>query len=286
MNEQLYLIFSESIEFCHTFENNYYTFLKAAGFKKRLRRSRMELAELLTIQIWFHFSGFKNFKKYYKDYVLKHFKYSFFLVSYAQYNKMANEIPFLLDLFLKSRLKKKDSIFFIDATSLAVCHRVRALRNQVFAKQAGFGYSTLHGKFFGFKLHLIVNHKGEIANYTISRANHHDLKYMIDLSKGLEGLLCGDKAYISDDKRQQLAKQKLKLLTKSRKNMHYQNIFHGIEKFVVEHRNLIEAVFNKLKNVFDIQTNRSRSISGFMTHCFSALLAYTFDPMKPAITIP
>lgn len=73
---------------------------------------------------------------------------------------------------------------------------------------------------------------------------------MVDLSKGLDGLLCGDKAYISEDKHRQLAKQKLKLLTKTRKNMRYKNVFHGIEKFVVEHRNLIEAVFNKLKNVF------------------------------------
>lgn len=286
MNEQLYLIFSESIEFCHAFENNYYTFLKMAGFKKRLRRSRMELAELLTMQIWFHFSGFKNFKKYYKDYVLKHFKDCFFLVSYAQYNKMANEIPFLLDLFLKSRLKKNDSIFFIDATSLAICHPVRARHNQVFAKEASFGYSTLHGQFFGFKLHLIVNHKGEIANYALSSANHHDSQYMIDLSKGLEGLLCGDKAYISDERRQKLAKQNLKLLTETRKNMHYKNIFCGIEKFIMGHRNLIEAVFNKLKNVFHIQTNRSRSVCGFMTHCISALLAYTFDPKKPAIALP
>ena len=72
---------------------------------------------------------------------------------------------------------------------------------------------------------------------------------MVDLSKGLDGLLCGDKAYISEDKHRQLAKQKLKLLTKTRKNMRYKNVFHGIEKFVVEHRNSIEAVFNKLKNV-------------------------------------
>ncbi len=44
MKEKLYPVFSESIIFCHVFENNYYTFLKNAGFKKRRRRSRMELA--------------------------------------------------------------------------------------------------------------------------------------------------------------------------------------------------------------------------------------------------
>ena len=286
MQEQLYNILSASIKFCHEFEKKYYTFLKQAGFKQRIRKSKMELAELLTLQIWFHFSGYKNFKIYYNEYVRRHMGDYFFLVSYPQVNKMINEIPFLLDLFLKARLNKTQKVHFIDASSLAVCHLSRANRNKIFPKEASLGYSTIHGHFFGFKLHLIINSRGEIANYVLASAKHHDSKFMVQLSKGLEGKLCGDKAYISDRKRQKLAQQNLKVLTHARKDMRYKNVFHGVEKYLMRNRNLIESTFNKLKSVLQIQTNRSRSVCGFMANCLAALLAYTFDTRKPAITLP
>jgi len=286
MQEQLYNILSASIQFCHEFEEKYYTFLKKAGFKQRIRKSKIELAELLTLQIWFHFSGYTNFKRYYNGYVRRHLSNHFFLVSYSQINKMINEVPFLLDLFLKSRLDRTQKTYFIDATSLAVCHPIRAKKNKVFPKEASLGYSTINGYFFGFKLHLIINHRGEIANYALSSAKHHDSKFMVQLSEGLEGKLCGDKAYISNSMRQKLAQQNLKVLTYVRKGMRYQNVFHGLEKYLMRKRNLVESAFNKLKNVLQIQTNRSRSVCGFMAHCLAALLAYTFDNKKPAITLP
>lgn len=63
-------------------------------------------------------------------------------------------VPFLIDLFLKTRLKRKAKHYFIDSTSLAVCHRVRAPFNRVFPKKAKFGYSTINGNFFwGYYIH-------------------------------------------------------------------------------------------------------------------------------------
>ena len=60
-------------------------------------------------------------------------------------------------------------ISFIDSTVLRVCHNKRIKRNKVFKGMAKVGKSTV-GWFFGFKLHLIINHKGETrteaADYT------------------------------------------------------------------------------------------------------------------------
>jgi len=286
MHEQLYHILSASIEFCHEFEEKYDTFLKEAGFKQRTRKSKMELAEALTIQVYFHFSGYRNFKKYYCNYVQQHLDDCFFLVSYSQFNKVINETPFLIDLFLGTRSDKGGKFNFIDATCLSVCHKKRARSQKVFGDSASFGFSTIHGQFFGFKLHLVVNHRGKIAAYAISTAKHHDSKYTVQLSNGLSGRLCGDKAYISKRHQEKLAKQEVKLITHSRKDMLAKNIFHGVEKRMLRHRGLVESVFNKLKNVINIVTHRSRSVSGFMTHCLSALLAYTFDSKTPSITMP
>lgn len=286
MQEQLYTILSASIQFCSDFEEKYYTFLKTAGFRKRIRKSKMELAELLTIQILFHLSSYTCFKQFYEKHVEVVYRDCFFLVSYSQVNKMMNDIPFLIDLFLKTRLQRSEKYYFIDSTSLAVCHRVRAPFNRVFAQQAKFGYSTINGNFFGFKLHLITDHRGEIASYQILPANTHDSKPMVELADGLAGILCGDKGYISEEKRKILASKGLKIITPNKENALFKTIYRGVEKYMLRKRGLIESVFNKLKNVIHIQTNRSRSVAGFLSHCLSALLAYTFDEKKPAVQIP
>jgi len=286
MQEQLYNILSDSIEFCHTFEAKYYTFLKKAGFKKRIRKSRMELAEILTILIFYHFSGYANFKKYYKNFVLGELKNCFFLVSYSQFNKILCEIPCLLDVFLKSRFNLTSMYHFIDATCLPVCHIKRAKSNKVFSKAANKGYSTIHQHFFGFKLHLVVNHEGEIVNYAISKGSQHDVNYLVPLTKNLKGKLCGDKGYISEEARKKLARQNLKLLTPNKKNMKAKTIHQGSEAKMLQHRSIIESIFNKLKNVFRITSHKSRSVTGFFAHCLSTLLAYTFDSKKPSVALP
>lgn len=286
MQEQLYTILSASIEFCSDFEEKYYTFLKIAGFRKRIRKSKMELAELLTIQILFHLSSYTCFKQFYEKHVEIVYADCFFLLSYSQVNKMMNDMPFLIDLFLKTRLKRSGKHYFIDSTSLAVCHRVRAPFNKVFKQKAKFGYSTINGNFFGFKLHLVINHRGEIANYQILPANTHDSKPMVELAGGLTGILCGDKGYVSEKNRRLLSKRGLKVITPNKRNSLAKTIYSGIEKYLLRKRGLVESAFNKLKNVIRIQTNRSRSVAGFLSHCLSALLAYTFDPKKPAIQIP
>ena len=51
--------------------------------KKRVRPSKLHLSEMMTIQVLFHFSGYRNFKTFYNGYVAYHLR-SYFpnLVSY------------------------------------------------------------------------------------------------------------------------------------------------------------------------------------------------------------
>lgn len=64
-------------------------------------------------------------------------------------------------------------ISFIDSTSIRVCKNKRIKRNKVFKDTATAGKSTL-GYFFGFKLHLIINDKGKIPNFSITQDNVND----------------------------------------------------------------------------------------------------------------
>lgn len=91
-------------------------------------------------------------------------------------------------------------------------------RNKVFRGLAKRGKTT-SGWFYGFKLHLIINEKGEILAFQLTPGNVADVSVVETLSKGIIGKLFGDKGYISADLGKKLLKQGLELFTTIRSNM-------------------------------------------------------------------
>lgn len=61
-------------------------------------------------------------------------------------------------------------ISYIDSTKIAVCHNKRIYRHKVFDGIAQRGKSNM-GWFFGFKLHAIINHKGELVSVKVTAGN-------------------------------------------------------------------------------------------------------------------
>ena len=53
--------------------------------------------------------------------------------------------------------EKPTGIAFVDSTSFKVCHNIRIPRDRVFDGVAKGGKGTM-GWFYGFKLHLLINH--------------------------------------------------------------------------------------------------------------------------------
>jgi hypothetical protein len=79
-----------------------------------------------------------------------------------------------MTLFLKTCcLGECTGISFVDSTPIRVCKNKRISRNKVFKGIATTGKSTM-GWFYGFKLHLIINDKGELLNFVITQANVDD----------------------------------------------------------------------------------------------------------------
>ena len=71
--------------------------------------------------------------------------------------------------YLHTRKGRCTGITFVDSTPLAVCHRRRISRHQVFAGYATRGTSSM-GWFFGFKLPLLVNDEGELLAFWVTTA--------------------------------------------------------------------------------------------------------------------
>ncbi len=100
-----------------------------------------------------------------------------------------------------------------------------------------------------------------------------------DMTTDLLGSLFGDKGYIAKDLFASLWKQGLKLVTGIKSNMK-NKLMPMHDKCMLRKRGLIESVFNVLKNNFEIEHSRHRSVSNAFVHMLSTLVAYCFKPTK------
>ncbi len=111
-------------------------------------------------------------------------------------------------------------ISFIDSTPIRACHIKREKQNKVFKGLAAKGQCSI-GWFYGLKLHLVINDKGEVLDFMVTLGNVDDrepLKSM-NFHKRLFCKLFGDKGYISKDLFEQLFIDGIHLITKIKKNM-------------------------------------------------------------------
>lgn len=243
----------------------------------------LHLSEIITILILFHQSNFRTFKHFY-SYVQKIFSKEFpNLLSYSRFVRIEKRVFIPLFAYLLSRKGEITGISFIDATSIAVCKNKRIGRNKVFKGLAKRGKTT-SGWFFGFKLHLIVNDKGEILSFLLTPGNVSDITPVEKLSKGITGKLFGDKGYISNSLFKKLYKNSIKLFTTLRSNM--KNKFIPLmDKILLRKRSIIETINDQLKNISQIEHSRHRSISNFFVNLLAGLAAYSHQKKKPSIRL-
>ena len=241
----------------------------------------------MSIYLLFHFGQFTNFKHFYNQYVCKHLIDLFpCLISYERFNARQDRILLPLMLYLKYRgLGKSRGINYIDSTLLRVCHIKREKQNRVFKGIATKGKSTM-GWFFGFKLHLIINDKGELLSFYLTKGNVDDrnIELMTAMTKEVFGKLFGDKGYISKALAQLLFQDGIQLITKVRKNMKKQNL-SDVDAILLRKRALVESVNDELKNICKIEHTRHRSVKGFLVNLIAGLTAYCFFPKKPSLNI-
>src|SRR3970282_493711 len=159
-------------EFCNNFDNYTKNFIIGKPSK---RPSVMSKSEVITITVLFHLSGYRCFKHFYVNYVQEHMKDDFpNTVSYNRFTELMQSTILPLTMFLKiCCLGKCTGISFVDSTPIRVCKNKRIKRNKVFKDIAQVGKSTM-GYFYGFKLHIVINDKGEILSFAITQANVDD----------------------------------------------------------------------------------------------------------------
>ena len=140
------------------------------------------------------------------------------------------------------------------------------------------------GWFYGFKLHLVVNDRGEILSFYLTPGNVDDRKPVPLLSKNLFGKLFGDRGYISKALFEQLFEEGVQLITSLRKNMQ-NRLIPLSDKLLLRKRSIIETINDQLKNISQIAHTRHRSVPNFLVNVIAGLIAYTHQPQKPALNL-
>ena len=272
-------------DFCIEFEPLFKKNLLSDGKKRRNRSFTMSTSEILTITVLFHLSGIRTFKHFYLLYVKVHLKNEFpVTVSYNRFTELMQSNMLALTLYLKtSCLGECTGISFIDSTPIRACGNKRIKRNKVFQGIANVGKSTM-GWFYGFKLHIIINDKGEILDFMITQASADDRQPLKqdNFLKKIFGSLYADKGYISKELTTLLFDQGLHLVTGLKNNM--KNVLMTMkDKILLRKRAVIETINDQLKNICQAEHSRHRSFGNFITNLVASLIAYSFKEKKPAI---
>ena len=281
-------IFCMADDFCKLFDAMMakYT-LKPVNKRKYHRSSTMSKAEIMLIMILFHDSGYRCLKHFYLEKVCRHLRHLFpKVVSYNRFVELQVDVAIPLALFIKKVLLGKcTGISFMDSTTLKVCRNQRIHNHKVFKGLAERGKSSM-GWFYGFKLHLACNEKGELLSFYLTKGNVDDRnpKHIKKMTEQLFGKLFADKGYLSKALWEMLFADGIQLFTKLRKNMK-NHIMNMEDKILLRKRAIIETINDELKNHCQVEHTRHRSVNNFMMNILGGLSAYCFFPKKPSLNL-
>ena len=254
LKDQITNIFVKVDDFCKEFDQDIRKMKLVAiedGKKRRNRKSLMSDSEIITIMIGFHLGAHKTFKHYYEQIVCGYWKDLFpTTLSYNRFVELKQRSFLVFALFLKEKcLGKCTGISFMDSTTLKVCRNQRIHNHKVFKGLAERGKSSM-GWFYGFKLHIVINDRGEIIQWMLTPGNVDDREPLKDknFTQRLFGKIFADRGYISQELFESLFIDDIHLVTKLKKNMK-NSLMDLHDKILLRKRALIETVNDELKTI-------------------------------------
>ena len=279
-------IFFHIDEFCKSF--NAYLESQSIGRKRRRRQPTMSISEICTILVLYHLSGFKCFKAFYLRFVMsgncdKYFKKR---LSYNRFIELVPKSLLYMNAFLMyERCVAGSGIYYADSKKVVVCHNRRIHSNKVFKGIADRGHCSV-GFFYGFKLHLVIDHLGKLVKFKFTKASMADNNkdHMLSFFAGIAGKMYADKGYINQTAWSELMNNGLQIFTKIKKNM--KNKLMTLEdKLLLSKRGVIESAFNLMITQCDLEHSRHRSFVNAFVAMLASLIAYSYLDHLPTILV-
>ncbi|MBO1348832.1 MAG: IS982 family transposase [Hormoscilla sp. GUM202] len=168
-----------------------------------------------------------------------------------------------------------DPIHLIDGIPIPLCCITRATRSSNFSAESDYSYCAAKDSYYyGFRGHLVINSSGVITGFTVTTGKGSEREALWEIVSGIEGILIGDKGYISEELKAQLANVGINLQTALRKNMHDKRS-PSLVNFLMRIRRLIETVIGQLTERFNIEKVWARDTWHLTNRFNRKILAHT-----------
>ncbi|NJK53016.1 MAG: IS982 family transposase [Leptolyngbyaceae cyanobacterium SU_3_3] len=168
-----------------------------------------------------------------------------------------------------------DHVHLIDGIPIALCGFSRAPRCRLFTTEASYGYCAAKKlTYYGFHGHLLMSATGIITGFTLTPANGSEREALWEVVSNVQGVVIGDKGYLSQFLGEQLQAHNLSLQTPLRANMHDERQRSQV-KLLQRVRRLIETVMGQLVDRFHIEKVRARDLWHLTSRLNRKLLAHT-----------
>ncbi len=278
-------LFCHVDDFCQQFEPQWHQQLLSGSGQQRQRSRGLGTSEIMTILIAFHQQGYRTFKTFYTQHVCVYWRQAFpGLVSYHRFVEWLPAVVWPLCAYLQRCFGRCTGLSFVDSTSLKVCHNRRIKQHKVFAGLAARGKTSVDW-FFGFKLHVVINDRGELLNVMLTAGNVDDRQPLPTLLQRVVGKVFGDKGYLSAPLALQLWKtRRIRLITRLRRGMKGR-LLPLADRLLLRRRAIVESVIDQLKHISQIEHSRHRSPINFLVNVVSGLIAYCHRPQKPSLAL-
>jgi hypothetical protein len=249
------------------------------SIRRRGFQPALDDTEVITMEIVGEYRGMdadKDIWKYFRDHWLSLFPQMPSRSTFVRQAANLWQYKQRLQQRLASQLGAfEDGVHLIDGLPIRLCCLTYAGRCRSFRGQAGYGYCAAKDeKFYGFRGHLLVSADGIITGFTLTPANGDEREALWDLLPEIQGLLIGDKGYISAWLRQELQRYGIDLQTALRANMCDVRPKFWI-RLLQTLRRLIETVNGQLAVRFHIERIRARDIWHLTSRLNRKLLAHT-----------
>ncbi len=166
-------------------------------------------------------------------------------------------------------------VHLIDGIPIPLCCFSRAPRCRSFQGEAAYGYCAAKKEtYYGFHGHLLVSATGVITGFSLTPANGSEREALWDIVQPIQGLVIGDKGYLSATLQQELRTKNIELETALRSNMHDTRSPTWI-KVLIRTRRLIETVIGQLVGRFSIEKVWARDLWHLTSRLNRKLLAHT-----------
>ena len=199
------------------------------------------------------------------------YRFHFKIGALKSYHKMIKELVGHKDL----NRKKGSQIHYMDSTPITVCLNHKIYSQKV-AKTIAKRSKSTKGWWYGLKMSGICNEQGGLENIIFSYATITDCKIAEKLAECVKGTVFADAGYLQKkDALSRMEEKGVKFVAAPRKNM--KRLMSRIECHHTKHRNIIESDWGTLKNNFQLEYHKARSIPGMFRHFFYSIVAYMLN---------